>query len=296
MAKLMLANVSAFTFVSAVCNSADLTKAMYDDGLVIKLTFNQLLIEGPGPTSFSMPIVAKDLLDVGMGSLANEKADEYRSTLLDGLSTFESAVHVQKVLTTLTTDVGAPPSTQKAPSMIKLSASKFKFKTLPDLVPGQKNVALGKLPPLKTSKPPVAEVPDQSQKAAQSKWSEFKGNLKKSPMVKLRDATMLYQPVRGTSSGSRYYMVAANSDLRIAARYHPPTLSVRVEGPSWSKHKKRLVEVGFTNASASPDYCSMHLDVSGDAVMAAKVLGSVIVGLGIPIETPVPQISVIAGL
>ena len=67
---------------------------------------------------------------------------------------------------------------------------------------------------------------------APSGWPVFdQKTMFTAPLTKLRDATQLYQPVSGTSGGSRYFMVAANQDLRIGARLHGGTLSVRIEGP-----------------------------------------------------------------
>ena len=51
---------------------------------------------------------------------------------------------------------------------------------------------------------------------------------------------MMYQPVKGTSQGSRYFVVGGNQDLRIAARLSGGTLSVRIEGYSWLKHKTAI--------------------------------------------------------
>ena len=81
---------------------------------------------------------------------------------------------------------------------------------------------------------------------APSGWPVFdQKTMFTAPLTKLRDATQLYQPVSGTSGGSRYFMVAANQDLRIGARLHGGTLSVRIEGPGWKKHVTGIKAVGF---------------------------------------------------
>ena len=81
---------------------------------------------------------------------------------------------------------------------------------------------------------------------APSGWPVFDAKtMFTAPLTKLRDATQLYQPVSGTSGGSRYFMVAANQDLRIGARLHGGTLSVRIEGPGWKKHVTGIKAVGF---------------------------------------------------
>jgi hypothetical protein len=109
------------------------------------------------------------------------------------------------------------------------------------------------------------------------------------PLTKLRDATLMYQPVSGTSGGSRYFMVAANQDLQIGARWHGGTLSVRIEGSGWKKHVSGIKAVGFEKIEG--DYASLHLNVGADALLANKTFGAILLGLGIPIETPLPNLA-----
>ncbi len=112
--------------------------------------------------------------------------------------------------------------------------------------------------------------------------------------VKLRDADKMYQPVRGTSAGSRYYMVAANKDIRVAARLQGGSLSVRIEGPGLAKHQNAISEAGIT-INAGKDYASVHLNVGGDMVLASKTLGAVLMGLGVTLDTPMPNLALIKG-
>jgi hypothetical protein len=124
-------------------------------------------------------------------------------------------------------------------------------------------------------------------------WPVFDlAELKTALPVKLRDATMMYQPVRGSSPQSRYFMIAANQQLRIAARYKGSSLSLRIEGPGLEECKHQIHQCGFDNVSLEKGYASLHLSVD-DHVVAAKALGAVIVGLGVAIETPIPDLSVI---
>jgi hypothetical protein len=111
--------------------------------------------------------------------------------------------------------------------------------------------------------------------------------------VKLRDATMMYQPVLGTSSGSRYFVVGANKAVRVAARLSMSSLSIRIEGPGWKNHVSGVGAMGFT-VNSDKDYASLHLNVGDDLQMAAKTLGAVLLGLGLPLETPLPNIKRIA--
>lgn len=128
-----------------------------------------------------------------------------------------------------------------------------------------------------------------------SKWPVTDlSKLSTAPVVKLRDAKSMYQPVKGSSSGSRYFMVAAADDVRVAARYHGQTLSIRIEGPAWKKHKATIAKSGFSTVDESKDYASVHLAVADD-MLANKTLGAVLLGLGVQFETPLPLLKVIKG-
>lgn len=132
--------------------------------------------------------------------------------------------------------------------------------------------------------------------AQQAKWAPFDtGKLKTAPLMKLRDATSMYQPVYGTSAGSRYYLVAGNDELRIAARYQGQKLSIRIEGPDWKKHIPSITKAGIAKPDGSEDYTSLHLNVPSD-VIARKALGALILGLGVPMETPMPNLSLIKNM
>lgn len=115
--------------------------------------------------------------------------------------------------------------------------------------------------------------------------------IKKADTVPLLSATMLYQPVDGTSS--RYYAVALSSNLRVAARYDAGTLSCRVEGAAFDKFKDHIKAAGFDIKSNT--YASVHLACNHDDVLAAKALGALIVGLNIQFTTPAPNLKVFAG-
>jgi hypothetical protein len=116
--------------------------------------------------------------------------------------------------------------------------------------------------------------------------------LKSAPLTKLRDATMLYQPVHGTSSSSRYYLVAANQGLRVAARWKNSGLSIRVEGESLLAHKSELTEAGIILKGA--EYASVHLSCD-DELLARKAMGAVLMAMGAQFDTPLPNLMVIQG-
>jgi len=58
------------------------------------------------------------------------------------------------------------------------------------------------------------------------------------PTVTMIKATKLYQPVSGTSSGSRYFIIALSPAIKVAARWKKghasEGLALRVEGPGLS--------------------------------------------------------------
>jgi hypothetical protein len=137
-----------------------------------------------------------------------------------------------------------------------------------------------------------AVIPPQSKCVKlQAAWPEFPAaQLKSAETVALLHAKAMYQPVRGSSSGSRYFVVGANEELRIAARFKEHSLSVRIEGPQFTKNKTRMAACGFTSINTS--YASMHLQVE-DAVVANKAMGAILMGLGVKLETPLPDLSLI---
>ena len=154
---------------------------------------------------------------------------------------------------------------------------------------GKGTKQMGAMTLLQAKPPPVAASPPGGSGA----WPCFDPKaLKTATPIKLRDATRMYEPVKGSSPNSRYFLVAANQDLRIAARYKGTSLSVRIEGPDWTKHGACIQACGFDNVQLAQGYASLHLHV-GDPVIASKALGAILLGLGIPLETPLPELKVI---
>jgi hypothetical protein len=109
------------------------------------------------------------------------------------------------------------------------------------------------------------------------------------PVVKLRNATKMYQLVGGSEGSSRYVVVAMTDELKVAARHRNSMLSLRVEGPGIAKHKARLTQAGFSKFGT--DYASVHLATSGDKLLAAKALGAVLLGLQMNLSTPWPDVT-----
>jgi hypothetical protein len=184
---------------------------------------------------------------------------------------------------------------QKQPFVSAILHEVDKLMKLP--TPAKPVGALDLLP--KEAKPNVhvtKKQPEPEPKAAQvvaSAWPMYpKESIKSGPKIKLRDAHKMYQPVFGTSTGSRYYLVAGNEDIRIAARYVGSQLSVRIEGPNLEKYKAQIEATGI-NPKAGESHASIHLEVGGDDMLASKSLGAILLGLGLALETPLPDIKVI---
>ena len=131
----------------------------------------------------------------------------------------------------------------------------------------------------------------KAKKAPKAKTPKDIAMLLDSNPVKLAEAQLLYQPVKATSAGSVYHVVALSDDLKVAARVKGGTLSVRVEGPKVGTLKTLISETGFNH---SGDYASVHLQTKGDATMNRKALGALISALDRPWQTPLPEFKYIA--
>ena len=195
---------------------------------------------------------------------------------------------------------GTLPAHQKSSLGMNLTAVVKSLMSIPgDLVEEEKfhQVAgsmtgtLNKLPPLA----PVAAAPSTPAPQIEAgKWPAFPPEqMYKAPAVKLRDAVKMYQPVNGSSHGSRYFMIAASADVRVGVRLNGGTMSVRIEGPAWEKHAASITACGFDTIDKGKGYASVHLSVGPDPVMANKTLGAVLMGLGIPLETPLPNLQLL---
>lgn len=114
--------------------------------------------------------------------------------------------------------------------------------------------------------------------------------------VPLMQATKLYQPVMGTSPGSRYFFVAASKDFKIAVRVKGKQMSMRFEG-NLKPYKQKLMEAGLVEFKSSPngtEYLSVHLEC-GDFHGATKAIGALLLGINAQMVTPMPNLSVLQG-
>jgi len=134
-----------------------------------------------------------------------------------------------------------------------------------------------------------AVEPDWADEGAKKEMSQTKdmyalGSMETGAAVKLVNASLLYQPVTGSSNSSRYFCIGITDHVKIAARYRGTTLSLRVEGKV-NPMQGQLKSLGFE--VKKDGYMSVHLEVDND-IVAAKVIGSVLVGLAQQLRTPTP--------
>lgn len=229
-----------------------------------------------GGQQFSVSASLTDMQKLSMGTLAPAKKEELRDQLSSTIA---------HIMATYGSELKALPQSAVIEAQ---EANKAKPKAS----------ALSKLPPLKPTLSTETKEELQAIAEAPAKkkgmWLPFpEDQLTKAPLTKLRDANQMYQPVLGTSAGSRYYLVAANEDIRIAARYLPHKLSIRIEGPGLDKHTKAISAAGI-DVHHGKEYASIHLSVGTDVTLANKTLGAVLLGLGVPLDTPFPQLQKIA--
>jgi len=108
----------------------------------------------------------------------------------------------------------------------------------------------------------------------------------KSP-VQLKDATEMYQAVKGTSAGSVYYVIAMNDTLRVATRILSHRVSIRVEGKLTAEVSNALSKVEISTHDGG--YASGHFELT-NGVDAGRVIGAVLLGSGLQFTTPLPDV------
>ena len=105
--------------------------------------------------------------------------------------------------------------------------------------------------------------------------------------VKLTVADRMYQPVWGTSKGTKYYTVALGPDAAVAVRFAGLNVSIRAERMS-VKARKAFKDLGFSD---QPDYMSVHLKAVKTTPI--RLVGAVLLATGLDWETPMPKLSVL---
>jgi len=129
-----------------------------------------------------------------------------------------------------------------------------------------------------TSTPPVVpqEKPDE---------------IIKSAPVFLRDATTLYQPVKGTSAEARYYVVGISTEgVKVAIKKPTTSISIRVESEHGltSKVIKRLEKFGVMDKSG---YASGHFHLHNTT--PCRLVGALLMDMGCEWQTPMPNLDVL---
>lgn len=116
-------------------------------------------------------------------------------------------------------------------------------------------------------------------------------------LTPLRDASKMYQPVKGSTAGKRYYCIALSATLRAGVAYDGSELSVRIEGPNFVDHFD-AIKVMFITAIKAKGYGSLHFGVT-DTAQAARALGAILMGVATatnaPWETPLPVLEFVKG-
>ena len=114
--------------------------------------------------------------------------------------------------------------------------------------------------------------------------------IKHATAVPLKDATIMYQPVRGTDASSRYFVVAMNDRVKVAARVMAGKVSIRAEGDFTPSEMTGLMHNGLTNHDGK--YLSGHFNFGG--INPSRVIGAVLMGSGISFVTPMPDLKLIS--
>jgi ribosomal protein L7/L12 len=316
-------SLNGMTFMKKVGVSAVLVDQLIGARWSVKLTANEVVIT-KDETKFSYPMEMATLTALNEGKLSLDKINEIENALSKhantalGLASHEAiAAQAQPVpdpqALFKSTLVGLTPVQQVEKvadaygSLVWNDLSKIDMiktfrsytgaglKEAKDAVEAWLGAKYGPanggyaFTPLQPATPEIVKV------LSTESWPCFPlKEMETAPTVKLRDANRMYQPVKGTSGNSRYFMVAASKDVRVAVRYSGSALSIRIEGPNWQKWKANISSAGFDTISAEKDYASVHLNVE-DEMTANKSLGAVLMGIGAPFETMFPQLGVVKG-
>lgn len=132
--------------------------------------------------------------------------------------------------------------------------------------------------------------------ATDAKAEESVSALKEAAVISLRDATKMYQRVNGSSGGSVYVAVALNKQIKVAARIHGAVLDVRVEGSISPQIKNKLAAQGLSAKGDEGEIKYMSAHFNCGKVLPERVMGALLVGIGIQFETPLPDMTMVKKL
>jgi hypothetical protein len=108
--------------------------------------------------------------------------------------------------------------------------------------------------------------------------------------VKLSEATLLGQPVFGTSGGSIYKVVAIGPRVKMAARLKAMKLSVRVEGNLNPKERAALTAMSFKDAGS---HLSGHFGLN--EVPAERIIGCLFFNPDVELTSKIHNLKEAAG-
>jgi hypothetical protein len=108
--------------------------------------------------------------------------------------------------------------------------------------------------------------------------------------VKLSEATLLGQPVFGTSDGSIYKVVAIGPRVKMAARLKAMKLSVRVEGNLNTKERAALTAMSFKDAGS---HLSGHFELK--EVPAERIIGCLFFNPDVELTSKIHNLKEAAG-
>lgn len=111
------------------------------------------------------------------------------------------------------------------------------------------------------------------------------------PMSKAEE---IFTPVKGTSGGSRYFLIAVAEDFKVAARLKDTSVSVRFEG-NLSGIKKDLEAMGVSVHLGDKEYASVHMNNGMGKEMARRIIGSMLLGLNVEYKAMANTMDVIYG-
>lgn len=138
--------------------------------------------------------------------------------------------------------------------------------------------------PLKKKIPPKAPTPTPTLDGSLD-------SLLGSTPVPLLQADKLYQPVKGTSDGSRYFMVARNDKFRVAVRVQGTSVSIRLEGLLTSEQVTKASLLGIKKAKDGMGHLSGHYNCENTTPQ--RLVGAVLSDLSAAFDTPIPNINYI---
>ena len=282
---------SNYAFLEKLGIPAELIAKIKQSGLNVALGFTEFKLlnkQGATVASYTFPQGVKTT-DVMKGTVDGKMLDFIKSGIMNVL-----------VAPVVVGEAESVPLAQlfKAKEL-EVTVEGLSEAEIEKLFPGTK-VKISGLPEKKSVFKPLSEAIEQdSQLAGQIMSKPQKAGVPaklsatevlKMEAVPLAQATMLYQPVRGTDKSSRYFVVAMNDDIRVAARIKGASVSMRVEGNITQAVRQALVNDNM-KFDDKGKYLSRHL--SADKATPEKIVGATLMGSGIAFDTPLPSMEVI---